>query len=68
MLISYLCSIIKGRVPRTRSLRSVSTNGRGRRALCIVSGLRSTRKQTSHKVVLQVCHYSSIGDSHIATN
>jgi len=29
MLISYLCSIIKGRVPRTRL---VSENGRGRRA------------------------------------
>jgi len=29
MLISCLCSIIKGRVPQTQSLRLVSTNGRG---------------------------------------
>jgi len=36
MLISYLCSIIKGFVPKTQSLQLVSANGRGRRALCIV--------------------------------
>jgi len=31
----YLCSMIKGRVPRTRSLRLVSKNGRGRRAFIL---------------------------------